>query len=316
VLSAQQSEERQAEAEIAQFKVDLEIFIAPLRREFDTRRGGFRNFLRKTVPSQINARVQLASEVARNEINAYLRRHIQGAHWKTLQAAVRKEGTFIGSRHINLPLDFALRFEEPVAEVWSRGVLIEVRRETRAFADYQSRAVNQVLEWARGQGLKVSTRLLEALVEAVSQHRQQVNAVGKEAVDELRNKVREELIKQVEGPIRRKCKKFVQDNQDHGTGVKSRIVDLFHQLAEDVVAAASVPAVDLLVERFREVDKEILSAFGEHNDPLQESAEALIQRQERRLEAVDGKAAQLRREIEKAIANVPMLNDGEGQDIP
>src|SRR3954447_26950039 len=113
---------------------------------------------------------------------------LHGAHWKTLQAAVRREGTFYGSRHINLPHDFALRFEEPVAEVWSREILVEVRRETREFAEYQSSAVTQVLNWARRQGVRTSTRLLEALVEAVKQHRQQVNAVGKEAVDELRDK--------------------------------------------------------------------------------------------------------------------------------
>lgn len=305
VLSAQRNEERQAEAEIATFRQALEVFLAPLQREFDTRRGGFRNFLRKTVPGQIDARVKIASQSARKEIQSYLRKNIRDAHWKTLQAAVRREGTFIGSRHINLPHDFALRFEEPVAEVWSRGILAEVRRETREFADYQSTAVTQVLDWARGQGLRVSIRLLEALVEAVKQHREQVNAVGKEAVDELRNKVREELIKQIEGPIRRKCKQFVSDNNDSGTGVRARIIDLFELLAEDVVEAAATPAVNLLVEKFREVDKEILAAFGEHSDPLNEAAEALIQRQEKKLETEDNKAVELRNQIEAVLAAAP-----------
>lgn len=304
VLSAQQNEERQAEAEITKFKNELDVFLSPVQREFDTRRGGFRNFLRKTVPSQIDARVTVAAETARKEIHGYLRKNIRDAHWKTLQAAVRKEGTFIGARHINLPHDFALRFEEPVAEVWSRGILVEVRRETREFAEYQSGAVNQVLDWSRGQGLKVSTRLLEALVEAVKQHRQQVNAVGKEAVDELRDKVREQLIKQIEGPIRRKCRKFVSDNLDVGTGVSNRIKDLFEQLAEDVVEAASKPAAELLVERFREVDSEILAAFGEHSDPLNEAANALIQRQEKQIENADTKAIEIRNQIEVAVAGM------------
>lgn len=314
VLSAQQNEERQAEAEIAAFKQALEVFLAPLLREFDTRRGGFRNFLRKTIPSQIEARVKVASDSARREINGYLRQNIRDAHWKTLQAAVRKEGTFNGSKHINLPLDFSLRFEEPVAEVWSRGILTEVRRETREFADYQSGAVNQVLDWARGQGLRVSIKLLEALVEAVKQHRQQINAVGKEAVDELRQKVREELIQQVEGPIRRKCKRFVSDNQDAGTGVKNRIVELFEELAEDVVKAAEEPAIKLLVERFRQVDKEILAAFGEHSDPLNEAAEALIQRQEKRAEKIDAQALELRNQIAAALAAMP--EDAANPDEP
>ena len=305
MLSAQRSEERQAEDEINKFKQILDVFIAPLQREFDTRRGGFRNFLRKTIPSQIEAKVETASTKARKSIHGDLKK-LRDAHWKTLQAAVRKEGTFYGSRHINLPHDFALRFEEPVAEVWSREVLVEVRRETREFAEYQSGAVTQVLEWAREQGIRRTTRLLEALVESVKQHRQQVNAVGKEAVDDLREKVRTELIKKIEGPIRRKCQKFVSDEKHVGTGVKLRILDLFEQLAEEVVEAASTPAVALLVERFKEVDKEILTAFGDHSEPLNEAADALIQRQEKSLKSEDAQADKLAVAIETAVTETPI----------
>lgn len=301
VLSAQRNEERQAEEEINKFKQVLDEFIAPLQREFDTRRGGFRNFLRKTIPTQIQAKIETASTKARKSIQGDLKK-LRGAHWKTLQSAVRKEGTFYGSRHINLPHDFALRFEEPVAEVWSREVLVDVRRETREFADYQSGAVTQVLEWAKKQGIRRTTRLLEALVEAVKQHRQQVNAVGKEAVDDLRDKVRTELIKKIEGPIRRKCQKFVADNQHVGTGVKLRILDLFEHLAEEVVEAAATPAVNLLVERFREVDREILTAFGDHSEPLKEAADALVRRQEKKLKSEDAQFDVLTREIETALA--------------
>lgn len=200
------------------------------------------------------------------------------------------------------PHDFALRFEEPVAEVWSREILVDVRRETREFADYQSSAVTQVLDWARGQGIRTSTRLLEALVEAVKQHRQQVNAVGKEAVDELRDKVRSELIKKIEGPIRRKCQKFVDEGRNSGRGIRDRILELFDQMAEEVVATASVPTAALLVERFKEVDKEILAAFGEHSEPLSEAADALIQRQEKSIGRED---AQLAKAIESAMAAMP-----------
>lgn len=305
VLSAQRSEERQAEEEINKFKQSLVGFMTPLQREFDTRRGGFRNFLRKTIPTQVEAKVETASTKASKAIQGDLRK-LQDAHWKTLQAAVRKEGTFYGSRHVNLPHDFALRFEEPVAEVWSREILVDVRRETREFADYQSSAVTQVLDWARGQGIRRSMRLLEALVEEVKQHRQQVNAVGKEAVDDLRDKVRTELIKKIEGPIRRKCQKFVADQQDFGTGVKLRILELFEQMAEEVVAAAATPATTLLVEKFKEVDKEILAAFGEHSEPLDKAANALIQRQEKTIQRED---AQFTNAIEAALAAMPSAEE-------
>lgn len=301
VLSAQRNEERQAEEEINQFKQALDGFVGPLQREFDTRRGGFRGFLRKTIPAQIESKVESASSKARKGIQAVLAQ-LRDAHWKTLQAAVRKEGTFYGSRHINLPHDFALRFEEPVAEVWSREILTGIRRETKEFAEYQSSAVTQVLEWARGQGIRRSTKLLEALLDEVSLHRQQVNAVGKEAVDDLRDKVRAELIKKIEGPIRKKCKKFVDDKKDFGSGVKSRIIELFVQMAEEVVEAAADPATALLVEQFKAVEIEILAAFGTHSEPLAEAAEALIQRREKSVEKEDVK---ITNEIESALAEIP-----------
>jgi len=301
VLSAQRSSERQEEEAIESFKEALDDFIEPMQREFDARRGGFRNFLRKTIPALVSARVESASTKARRDIQNDLRK-LKDAHWKTLQAAVRKEGTFYGSRHINLPNDFALRFESPVAEVWSREILVDLRRETRDFAEYESDIVTQILEWARGQRIRVSTKLLEALLEAVKQRRQQVNAVGKEAVDELRDKVRTELIRKIEGPIRRRCQKFVAERQDSGTGVRNRILELFEELAEEVVQAAADPAITLLVDRFKEVEKEILVAFGEHSEPLTEAAEALTKRQEKKIRKEDQR---LLAEIETALDSMP-----------
>lgn len=304
VLSAQYSDESRAEEEVSRFKAQLEEFLAPRQREFDNRRGAFRNFLRKTIPSQIGSRVESASNKARTSINGVLR-SLRNAHWKTLQAAVRREGTFHGSCHINLPHDFALRFEEPVAEVWSREVLQDVRHETRDFAGFQSDLVTQVLEWARTQGIRRSTKLLEALVEEVRQHRQKVNAVGKEAVEELRTQVREKLIQRIEGPIRKRCQEFVEARKDAGTGVKNRIVELFEELAEEVIRAASAPATNLLVDKFKVVDQEILTAFGEHSEPLQEAVTALIERRERAARTADAEAALLADSIEEALATIP-----------
>ena len=307
VLSAQREQERHAGAQIQKFKDELDEFISPRQREFDTRRGSFRNFLRKTVPTEITAKVESASTKARKDIQGDLRK-LEDAHWKTLQAAVRKEGTFHGQRHINLPHDFALRFESPIAEVWSREILVSIRRETKEFAEFQSDVVTQVLDWARAQGLRGSTRLLEALVEAVKLHRQQVNAVGKEAVDELRDKVRAELIKKIEPHIRRRCQKFVAENKHVGTGVKRRMLDLFNDLGDEIVTAAAAPASTLLVDRFKEVDKEILAAFGEHSDPLSEAAEALVQKQEK---VAGREEEQLATAIESAVAAMPSVNGEE-----
>ena len=85
-----------------------------------------------------------------------------------------------------------------------------------------------------------------------------------------------------------------------------RILDLFEQLAEDVVDAAADPAGKLLVEKFKEVDTEILAAFGDHSEPLNEAAEALIQRREKNLRSEDAQADKLAIAIESAVAATPV----------
>jgi len=86
VLSAQGSEERQAEGEVNKFKHSLESFMAPLQREFDTRRGGFRNFLRQDSPNANRGSSGGRVPKARKAIHGDMR-GLQDAHWKTLASS-------------------------------------------------------------------------------------------------------------------------------------------------------------------------------------------------------------------------------------
>src|SRR5262249_23187343 len=143
-------------------------------------------------------------------------------HYKTLQAAVRKGGTFVSSvnRQIDLPNDFALRFEVPVADAWAKCVLKELRRRTREFADDCIRLVDEVLAWAKGQGARVQPRLVEALRDEIKADAKALETVGRAMVDQLRNEVKASLVKKIESPIRRRCKTFVDKNEHVGRGTK------------------------------------------------------------------------------------------------
>jgi GTP-binding protein EngB required for normal cell division len=267
----------------------LEQMVKPLQSEFENRKGAFLSYLRKSIPEQISDKTEIAAGKAEREINAYLST-LRDAHWATLRAAVRRQGAFHGSRHINLPHDFALRFEEPLAEVWSKGILMGLRRATNEFAEFQENAVCQILAWARAQGMRVP-RLLEALVSSVQENKKTLNIAGREAVDELRERVRKDLIKKIENPIRNRCIKFVDAQKDIGAGVKSRILNLFAELARDVINAALEPARTLLIERCREAEKEILKALKEHSNPVEEASDALLERQEKKLQRQQREAA-------------------------
>ncbi len=255
VIHAQWTEENRAQEEAARLRDELIGFITPKQKEFYSRQGGFREFLKHTVPQRIEALVKDASRKAEKDIHRYLQGH-QETHWSTLRAAVRRGGTFIGARHIDLPVDFALRFEEPVAEVWATKLLKEIRSTTNIFTEDCVSLVEEVARWAKLQGTRVSAAILEAQREAIKADSKKLTAVGKEMVNELRESVKNSLLKQIESPIRKKCAAFIKRGEDVGTGVKHRMLGLFKELAEDVVAAATEPATKLLLNNFLSVKEQ------------------------------------------------------------
>jgi hypothetical protein len=189
---------------VASLRKEFDSFIGPIRKEFDTRRGEFRAFLRETVPSEIEKLVMEASLSAQAAISRYLDT-LGDAHWSTLRAAVRRGGTFYGSRHIDLPNDFALRFEEPVAEIWGKKLLQLIRKRTKTYAEDCVALIEDVLNWAKEKGARTSAKLIEALHEQIKAASQQLNAVGKELINETREEVKNRLFGAIRLPIRRRC---------------------------------------------------------------------------------------------------------------
>jgi hypothetical protein len=317
VFEAQWQDQTRAEQLAVKLDTELKQVAEPLRKDFSNRQGAFREFLQTTLPTIIEKVVIEAGVEAHKEIYAYMK-GLKGAHWKTLQAAVRRGGTFYGSRHINLPHDFALKFEEPIAEKWGKILLRGIRKRTQEYAEDSVELIEQILQWARQHGAKPKTALLEALVEVIKADAQKLNAVGKEALEELRENVKNTLIKRVEGPIRRKCEKFVEKNQDIGFGVKLRILDLFSELADETIKAATEPAIILLTQRFKEVEQEIRKVFDEHQehrDPVSAAITAIVAQYEARARKIEKK------EREAVLANLkeietssPIQWDTAGQE--
>ena len=253
----------------------LDQFLIALRKEFHIRQGCFREYLKTTLPEQIQRMVERASQNSRKEIAVYLRQ-FEDSGWKFLQAAVRRGGVFSGSKNIHLPRDIALRFEEPIAEIWGKTILKEIRKRTSQYAKDCVQLVDQVVTWAKEQQGQHDLQSLTAQRDEINANADRLVRVGREMVNELREEIRNELIHQIEKPISARCKAFVRRNLDAGTGVKRRILDLFTALAEEATESAVAPAVELLTRRTREVEEEILSVLQQHSDPLQAAADALI----------------------------------------
>lgn len=309
LIEASWREENRAAEEAELLQSRLNEVITPKKEEYRARGAQFREFLQETVSAKIEALVGEAREEAEKDVNRYLRR-LQNAHWATLRAAVRRGGAFHGSMHINLPDDIAGYFQEPMAAVWGQKLLRDIRRRTTQLASDIDEMVAEVCRWAKEEaGVSINQRLLDAQQERVEALAQQMKAVGKEAVDEMRETVKNELSKNIRKPIQKSCEKFVENGDDVGAGVKYRILNLFNQLAHDATVAARAPTIHILTRKAAAVREEIQQAFQNGGDPLQDTADVIVRRHESKVKRSD---AQKRKAILEgathALESCPVLN--------
>jgi GTP-binding protein EngB required for normal cell division len=307
LINAQWEAETRAEEEAARLREELEVFMQPLRIELGVRQGAYRTFLKKGAPQRIEDLVVAARHKASKEIYRYLK-NLGTSHWATLRASVRRGGRYSGASAINLPIEFALRFEEPVAEVWGKDILKDIRRETREYAHDCVAIVDQISAWALAQGARVQPKVVEAQRDAIRADAKKLENVGQGMVKEMRDEAKARLIDAIEGPIKKACEEFVRQNQDVGPGVRNRILELYESLPDKVTEAAEEPARRILLKLFKGVEKEILNAFAEHQNPLESVAEAIVSSQQQYLERSD---AQMKKrvleELQEVEQSMPVL---------
>jgi GTP-binding protein EngB required for normal cell division len=305
LVEAQWLDENRRLEEIEQLRGELETFIGPLRRQFDTLQGQYREFLRATVPSRIADLVKTAKERARNQIQRYLNR-LGKAHWGTLRASVRRGGRFSGATEIDIQREFALKFEEPIAETWGKEILKDIRKRTNDYANGCLALVEQVVDWAHDQGARVQQKVVEAQRDAIRADADRLKAVGREMIKEVRDKNATLLIEAIDGPIRKRCRSFIDSSADRGVGVKLRILDLYEQLSDEVTDAAEKPAIKILTGLFKEVEAEILDAFEGHRDPLESISDAIVASQQRYRDRSDAqKRKRILEEVAVILASIP-----------
>lgn len=288
VVQVQWEEDTRATEEAEQLRSELLKLTEPIRRELHSRQGAFREFLVNGLPEKIESLVEEARVEAEAEIKSFLT-GLGNAHWATLRAAVRRGGTFHGARHIDLPVDLAVRFEEPIAVIWAKKVLTQLRKRTAELANDYVGFVDEVARWAREQGERVQPKRLNALHDQMKSDAKQLASVGKEKVDELRETIRARLLGRIQGPIRQRCQKFVDAQEDQGTGTKRRIIEMFEGLVPAVVSSAKETAKKILLENYGTVQEEIREVFDRYPDPLNTAIDAIVLSHAERLRRSDAK---------------------------
>ena len=278
--------ERAAE-EASKLRAELLKFADPLEKQMLIRKGQFRELLRNGMPREIKAYTENAANDARRDILKHLRKY-EGYHWAVLRAAVRRGGTFVGSKQVDLPNELTLRFEEPIAVVWSSKILAELRRATREIAQDYADLVGQIVEWARQQGSRVKPAVVEVLHNELKAQAKEVAEVGKEAIADLKERVKSEIYKTVEDEVRKGCQKFVRRNADVGRGVRDRMLTFLREdLADAIVDAARPAALKVLETNFRRVEKEIVAALAQVDNPIQQAVDSIVSEHQTQVQRSD-----------------------------
>lgn len=309
LIEAQWETEKHAEEEeLARLREDLELFMEPLRKKLKVRQGEFRNFLSQGVPQRIEDLFVAAKLKAKAEIGRYLKK-LWNSHWATLRASVRRGGRYSGASDINLPTEFALCFEEPLAEVWGNKILKDVRNKTGEFARDCLALVEEVSEWARDQGARVQLNAVEAQRDALRADAKKLESVGQEMVKIIRGEAKAKLINVIEVPIKKACDEFVRQNLAVGTGVRQRILDLYDSLADKVIDEAEKPAKQILLKLFEDVEREILNIFPDHQNPLDSVAEVVVSSKAQYLERSDAlERKRILEELREVVKCMPRDN--------
>ena len=306
LIEARWKQENHAEEEAERLATALTPILSAKKEEYRARAAAFRNFLDETVQAKIEALVLEAQIAAEKDVKDYLV-SLRAAHWGTLRAAVRRGGTFYGSRNINLPDDITGYFLEPMAAVWGQKLLRVMRSKTAELASDTVQLVQELCTWAiENGGSTIQKPLLQAQQDRIAALAKQIKTVGKEAVDELRQTVKTELSSTIRNPIQSACEQFVKSGNDIGPGVKMRILELFSDLAKVSTSAARDPAIRILQENATRVRMEVQQELKKGGDPLQDTADLIVESHESRVRRSD---AQKRRtilsDVEAVIESYP-----------
>lgn len=302
---AQWQDVNRAEEEALRLRTALDVHVAPLREELATLRGEFRASVKAMGSQSIDLLVEEALTAARKDMRKHVK-PFRGYHYKTLQAAVRAGGVWDGARQINLPDKFADACEQPLVAIWGTQILERLRVETRDLANHYARLVEKVADWAGEQGAQIQADLVRQQRDAIRAEAKALERVGRDIVDDLREKVRKELHAAVSSVISSRCGQFISEHRHEGRGARDNMAELCDQLVDAVADGVRAKARERLKKNFENVEAEVKQHFRQMEDPIGAASDAIVARHEQRQKRSD---AQRRKRVietlESALAACP-----------
>jgi len=272
------SDERQL-AQLADLRSSLDTVIRPAVDDLKPRMGALRERLRGTIPQAITAQVEKAVSIAERGVREYFRT-LHKLPWSTLRGTIRRGGTWVRSRSIDLPNELALRFEDPLTIAWAKGVVAPLQKTLREFAQDIGRLLGKVIVWARTQpGLdaaQIDRFHLEAEAEVAS-----LVTRGVVAAADLTKIAKQQLQAGIQDEIRVACEGFVDGRLDVGAGVKNRMVQFLDDVTPRISQIARATAERFFRESYNGVLGQVSKGLQRFEDPLAYASVLLLGGHER-----------------------------------
>jgi hypothetical protein len=279
--------------QLAELRASLDTAMRSATDELKPRMGALREKLRGTIPQTIEVEVARAVSAAERGVRAYVAT-LQKLPWATLRATIRRGGTWIRSRPIDLPNELALRFEEPLAVAWSRGAVAPLRKALKEFAIDLGRLLGKAILWARTQPALDAAHVVRFHAEAETEVASLVTR-GDVAAADLTQHANQHLQSGIQDEIRRACEGFIDERLDVGVGVKARLAAFLERLVPGVSQVARTTAARFFRATYDAVLTQVTGGFPRFDDPVAYASGMLLGGQERDVQRVAPRVEELHR---------------------
>jgi GTP-binding protein EngB required for normal cell division len=283
----------------------LAAVIAPRERVLSLRQGQLRERLRETIPASIKTEIARGITIANASVRAYLRT-LQGIHWASLRAAIRRGGVRVDRRSLDLPNELALRFEEPVAAIWSGTVVKALKTALDEFALELRDVMDQIVTWARSPDAQLDPRRVERYRDDMTANLARLSGSANAIASSLREAAKRRLHEAMEQTIRAQCVRFVESGKDAGLGVKLRMLEFLGDLLELAARTAARTATEFLLETYRGVVAKVGEEFAPAANALTHAQSLLLPEPQ----PADAGRLEEARQVRAALARLPQLGEG------
>jgi hypothetical protein len=261
-------------AEWRRFRERLGAFAEPVRAEVSEGRARAMAELHEAMPLRLDAIGGTARENAAIKLQE-IRRHGETLYWPSLNAALRRGGTWDGQR-LDYPGSLTRALVDTVAAAWEPSVVEAVRGVVQRLSEAEVGLVERVCAEAR----RIDASLVaDDQIEGQKRILMQQASAGVRWTDErleaLREEVQATLRGAVAGPIAEACEQSIARGTNRGRGASRRILDTFQAAGTLAIDQAAGRARELLQQRYRELLDELEGGYlRPGHDPVGAAIEA------------------------------------------